>query len=74
MTEKKEICEGTVEHLVCCRDEDTGRYMDNTYLEQDQVDKYNLKEDDRVQYTIDKDRHAKIIGKIHIEKTIETLA
>jgi len=70
MTE--EIYEGTVEFIICCRDEDTGRYKDNTNLNQEQVDKFNLKEDDRVQYTIDKDGYAVVLGKIHIEKTIET--
>lgn len=74
MTEDKELHEGTVEFLVCCRDEDTVHYMDNTNLNQEQLDKYKLREDDRVQYTIDKDGCAVILGKVHIEKTIETIA
>ena len=73
MKEDKEIREGIVEFIVCCRDEDTANYMSNTKLDQEQVDKFNLKEDDRVQYTVDKDGYAVIIGKINIEKTIETL-
>ena len=70
----EEIREGTVEFLVCCRDEDTMHYMSNTKLDQEQLDKFNLKEDDRVQYKIDKDGFAVILGKVHIEKTIETLS
>ena len=74
MTEHKEIHEGTVEFFVQCRDEDTSTYMNNTRLSQEQLEKYNIKEDDRVQYTVDKDNNAVIIGKVHIEKTIKTLS
>ena len=71
---KKEIHEGTVEFCVCCRDPEDMEHMSNTRLDQEQLDKFNLKEDDRVQYEIGKDRNAVISWKIHIEKTIEKLA
>ena len=74
MTEEQEIHEGIVEFIVCCRDEETPSYMNHTWLNQEQLEKYNLKENDRVQYKIDKDGFAVILGKVHIEKTIETLA
>ena len=72
MKEDKTIREGTVEYIICCRDEETIRYMDNTNLDQEQLDKFKLREDDRVQYTIDENGYAEVIGKIHIKKTIET--
>ena len=71
---EKSVHEGTVEYIVCCRDENTGHYMDNTNLDQEQLEKFDLKEDDRVQYKISKDGNAEILGKIHIEKTIEKLS
>ena len=73
MVEEEETYEGTVEFIVCCKDEGTSTYMDHTNLGQEQLEKFNLKEKDRVQYKIDKDGSAEIIGKVHIEKTIETL-
>ena len=72
--EDKEIHEGTVEFIICCRDEGTQSYMNHTWLDQEQLEKYNLKENERVQYTIDKDGNAEIIGKVHIKRTIETLS
>ena len=72
MTDDKMIHEGTVEFLVCCRDEETTEYMSNHYLNQEQLDKFNLHEDDRVQYRIGKNGYAEIIGKLLITKTVDT--
>lgn len=74
MTEDEEIREGIVEFFVQCRDENTSTYMNNTRLSQEELEKFNLKENDRVQYKIDKDGYVEILGKVHIEKTIETLS
>ena len=74
MTEEKKIYEGIVEFFVQCRDENTSTYMNNTRLSQEELEKFNLKENDRVQYKIDKDGYVEILGKVHIEKTIETLS
>lgn len=71
---KKEIHEGTVEFMVYCEDPNDIEYRCNTRFDQKQFDKFNLKENDRVQYKIDKDGFAVILGKVHIEKTIETLS
>ena len=73
MTEEQEIREGIVEFVVSCRDEETRNYMSNTWLDQEQLDKFNLKVNDRVQYKINKDGYAVILGKVHIEKTIEKI-
>ena len=70
MTE--EMHEGIIEVIVCCHDEDSPHYHDNSYLDQEQIDRFNLKEGDRVQYTVDKDDNARILGKVHIGKIIET--
>ena len=74
MTKDKHIHEGEVEFIVCCKDEDSMDYMDNTWLDQEQIDKFKLRENDRVLYKIDKNGYAKVIGKVHIKKTIEKLA
>jgi len=71
--EQKDVHEGTITFIVCCQDDTDKEYMNNVYLDQEQVDKFNLKERDRVLYKLTKDGYAEIVGKVHIEKTIEEL-
>jgi len=72
MTE--EIHEGTIVLGIWCRNPNDSEYLCDTNLDQEQFEKFNLKVNDIVQYKIDKDGSAEILGKVHIEKTIETLA
>jgi len=64
--------EGIVEFVVCCTDPNDSIHRDNAQLNQKQIDKFDLKEKDMVQYKIDKDNNAEIIKKKKKQKDVIT--
>lgn len=69
MTEN-ETHEGVIRHLIACYDPDDGEYISSAPIKEPDLKQYDLKEGNKIQYTIDKHGYAVIIGKIHIKKTI----
>jgi len=70
MTEK-EIHEGEIEHNVACWDPNDREYLSSTPIKEPDLNKYNLKEGDKIQYSIDEQGYVVVIGKIEITKKIE---
>lgn len=66
----KEIHEGIIEHMVACYDPDDSEYLASLPVEEPDLKQHNLKEGDKIRYTIDNQGYAVILGKIHIKKNI----
>ncbi len=70
MTEKdiheKDIHEGEIQHLVQCYDEeDMFEHLSGKPIRESDLKKYNLKEGDKIRYTIDKDGYAVVVSKLN---------
>ena len=61
---KNDICEGEIEHQVCCYEPRDKEFLSATQIKESDLKKYDLKEGDKIRYTIDKEDFAVVVGKI----------
>ena len=62
---EKEVYEGEIEHQVCCYEPRDKEFLSATQIKESDLKKYDLKEGDKIRYTIDKDDYvAVVVGKI----------
>ena len=66
----KETHEGIIEHIIACYNPDDNEYLASTPVKESDLKMHDLKEGDTIQYTINDQGYAVILGKIQIKKTI----